>query len=227
MFLRYERDIRRWKPRIVIFGFISHDTERSMLVYPFISFPEWNMPFSKSRLILRDGELANINAPAPAPGAIFSRASIFDLSALEYHRGYTQSDWESRFYHLSYLARLFVSWVPRWSIEPSDVSEQALVAVNASILKAFMRSTVEAGAIPLIIYFPNKEELEKGNSPVTTGKRVLQEAGIAYTDLTPCLLKVNAGDRFGPASRHYSPQGNAAVGNCLHTVVNEALAQAS
>src|SRR6478736_4716947 len=73
MFLRYEKDIRRWKPRIVIFGFTSHDTERTMFVYPFISFPGVDMPFSKSRFILRDGELANINAPAPAPKAIFSR----------------------------------------------------------------------------------------------------------------------------------------------------------
>ncbi len=225
MFLRYEKDIRRWKPRIVIFGFTSHDTERTMFVYPFISFPEWDMPFSKSRFILRDGELANINAPAPAPEAIFSRASIVNLSALEYHRGYTQSDWERRFYHLSYLARLFVSWVPRWTIEHSDVSEKALVTVNASILKAFTRSTMEAGAIPLIIYFPNKEELEKGNSPVTNGKRALQEAGIAYTDLTSCLLPLNAADLYVPAHRHYSSQGNAVVANCLHKVVNEALAR--
>jgi hypothetical protein len=198
-----------------------------MLVYPFISFPEWDIPFSKSRFILRDGQLANINAPAPSPRAIFSRPSIFNLSALEYHRGYTQSDWERRFYHHSYLARLFVSWVSRWSLESSDVSEKALVAVNASILEAFIRSTSEAGAIPLIIYFPNKEELENGNSPETIGKRVLQEAGVAYTDLTPCLLKVNADNRFGPASRHYSPHGNAAVGNCLHTIVNQALPRAS
>ena len=225
MFLRYEKDIRRWKSRIVIFGFTSHDTERTMFVYPFISFPEWDMPFSKSRFILREGELANINAPAPAPEVIFSRASIVNLSALEYHRGYTQSDWERRFYHLSYLARLFVSWVPRWTIEHSDVSEKALVTVNASILKAFTRSTVEAGAIPLIIYFPNKEELEKGNSPVSNGKRVLQEAGIAYTDLTSCLLPLNAADLYVPAHRHYSSQGNAVVANCLHKVVNEALAR--
>ena len=45
MFLRYERDIRRWKPRIVILGFISDDTERSVHVYSFISYPEWIWPF--------------------------------------------------------------------------------------------------------------------------------------------------------------------------------------
>ena len=99
---------------------------------------------------------------------------------------------------------------------PSIIDFEVIHAVNSG-----------RRSIPLIIYFPNKEELEKANYPVTAGKRVLQEAGIAYTDLTSCLLKVNPDDRFGPASRHYSPQGNAAVGNCLHTVVNEALAQAS
>jgi len=228
MFLRYKRDIRRWKPRVVIFGFISDDVERSMLVYPFISFPEWNMPFSKSRLILQDGELVNVNGPAFAPGDIFSRASIFNLPALEYHRGYRQSDWERQLYHVSYLVRLFVSWVPRWSIEPSDTSEKSLLAVNVSILRAFIRSTVEAGAIPLIIYFPNKWELEQGNSPwMTKGKKVLQEAGVAYTDLTPCLLKMDSDDRFGQGSRHYSPQGNAVVAHCVRAVVNEELAQAS
>lgn len=226
MFLRYEKDIRRWKPRIVILGFISDDTERSMHVYSFISYSEWTWPFSKSRFILRDGELSNIHAPVPAPAAVFSTESIVSLPAIEYHKGYTQSDWERRWYHHSYLARLFVSRVPRWSAENFDVSEKALLAVNASILKAFVRSTAEAGSIPLIIYFPNKEELEKGNSPMTQGKRVLQEAGVAYTDLTSCLLKVNADDRFGAESRHYSPQGNAAVGKCLHAVVSEVLASA-
>jgi hypothetical protein len=198
-----------------------------MFVYPFLSFPEWNMPFSKSRFVLRNDELVNVNLPPLLPAAIFSRGSIFDLPSLEYHREYRDSDWQKSIYHLSYLVRLFVSRVPRWTAESSPVSDEALLAVNASILKAFTRSAMQAGTIPLIVYFPNKEELEKPSATLTMGKRVLQEAGIAYTDLTSCLLKVNPDDRFGPASRHYSPQGNASVGNCLHTVVNEALAQPS
>lgn len=225
--LRNEKDVRLWKPKIVIFGFISDDALRTMFVYTFLASPEWNMPFSKSRFILRDGEITNINVPPLAPEAIFSRGSISELPLLEHQRGYRQSDWQRSLYHLSYLARLFISWLPRWSAVPPDVSEESLVSVNASILKAFARSVAQAGSIPLVVYFPSKEDFEKPSSHLPLGKRVLQQADIAYTDLTPCLLKLNSADRFGPMRRHYSPQGNATVANCLHTVVNEALAQAS
>jgi len=224
-FLRYEKDIRRWKPEVVIFGFISHDAVRSMLVYPFLTFPEWDMPFAKSRFILRDGELININGHPATPQAIFSVGSIVELAALDYDSGYKQSDWVGTVYHQSYLWRLFVSKVPRWSIESSDLADKALVDVNASILKNFVQSATQAGVIPVVVFFPNKEELERARvSPLT--KKVLQQSGIAYTDLTSCLLPLNAADRFVPEHRHYSPQGNALVANCLDKVVNEALGQA-
>ena len=143
----------------MIFGFISNDAVRSMLVYPFLSFPYWDMPFAKSRFIVRNGELTNINEQPRTPQAIFSAESIRELPLLEYDQGYEQSDWVRHFYHRSYLARLFVSWVPRWSIERAEVTDEALVAVNASILKTFVRSATEAGVIPLVVFFPNKEEL--------------------------------------------------------------------
>ena len=138
-----------------------------------------------------------------------------------------QSDWERRFYH-RLLSRSAVRVLGASLVNRTVLMclMKALVAVNASILKAFMRSTAEAGVNPSHHLFPQQEELEKANYPVTAGKRVLQEAGIAYTDLTSCLLKLNPDDRFVPASRHYSPQGNAVVANCLHKVVNEALASA-
>jgi hypothetical protein len=120
-----------------------------------------------------------------------------------------------------------MTWFPRWEAAVPDVSDEALVSVNAAIVKAFARSAAEAGTIPFFVYFPNKEELEKANSPLTIGKRVLERADIAYTDLTSCLLKLDAGDRFGTLSRHYSPKGNAAVAECLVNDVRQALAQSS
>jgi len=222
-YLRYEKDARKWNPKIVIFGLISHDLVRTMSVYPFIGFPDWNMPFSKSRFILRDGELTNVNVPPLTPENIFCRRSISELPLLEYQRGYRQSDWQRSLYHLSYLARLFVSQFPRWSSVNPDVTDEALASVNAAILKGFTRSAAQAGAIPLVVYFPSKAELEEPSSSLSTGKRVLQQADIAYIDLTSCLLKLNSADRFVPLKHHYSPQGNATVANCLHKVVNEAL----
>jgi hypothetical protein len=223
-YLRYEKDARVWKPKIVIFGFISHDATRTMMVYPFLSLPHWNTPFSTPRFILRDGDLKLLNVPPVAPEAIFWKASISELPFLEYDPDYKQSDWEKRLYHLSYLARVFVSEFPRWSAVSPDHSDEALVSVNAAILKAFVRSAAQSGAIPIVVYFPHETEFSKPSTSLPVGKRVLHEAGIAYIETTPCLLKLKPTDRFVPSGQHYSPQGNAAVANCLRTVVNAALA---
>ena len=226
-YLRYEKDVRMWNPKIVIFGFISHDVIRSMIVYPFLTFRHWDFPFSKPRFILRDGEIARLNVPPLAPDALFSRGSISELPFLEHDRGYKQSDWEKSLYHLSYLARLFVTSFPRWSAENPDVSDEAMVSVNASILKAFVRSAEQAGATPLVVYFPEgNAEFARPSFPLSIGKRVLQQAGVAYIDPTSCLLELNPDDRFARGG-HYSPKGNAAIANCLHNVVHQALAEAS
>jgi hypothetical protein len=118
-----------------------------------------------------------------------------------------------------------MTWFPRWEPVAPDVSNEALVSVNAAIVKAFTRLAMNDGTIPLVVYFPNKEELEKASSPRTIGKRVLERAEIAYIDLTSCLLKLDADDRFGPLSRHYSSRGNAAVAECLVNDVRQALAK--
>jgi hypothetical protein len=224
-YLRYEKDVRMWKPKIVIFGFISHDATRTMMVYPFLNLPQWNTPFSKPRFIMRDGQLKPLNVPPLPPEAIFSKGSISELPFLEYDLGYKQSDWQKRLYHLSYLTRLFVSTFPDSSAVNPDVSDEALRSVNAAILKTFIQSAAQSGAIPLVVFFPHRLELGRPSSSLPLGKRVLHDADIAYTDVTPCLLELNPADRLAPSGEHYSPQGNAVVANCLRTVVNEALAK--
>ena len=221
IYLRYEKDVRPWHPDIVILGLISHDVKRSMVVYPWLAFPEWDMPFSKSRFILRDGVLTNVNVPPLVPDAIFSTGSMTELPLLEYQNGYRPIDWQSHFYHHSYLVRLCVTWFPRWLAMMSDVSEE--VSVNAAIVKAFTRSVLHARSIPLVVYFPTKREVEHPSAELPIGKRVLQEADVAYTDLTPCMITAASTELFAP-NRHYSPQGNAAVATCLRTIVNETLA---
>ena len=222
-YLRYEKEVRRWDPKVVIFSLVSHDVQRTMTVYPFINWPEWNIPFSKPRFILREGEFKELNIPPIAPDAIFSRASISELPYLEYDKGYSVTDWQQDYLHFSYLIRLFISRFPRWSASLPDVSEEALLLVNASIVKAFVRSAEQSGAIPIIVYFPTKADFEgapfgQQASSLPVGKQVLRQAGIPYTDLTSCLLKVNVTDRFARTA-HYTAQSNAAVAKCLQNVV--------
>jgi hypothetical protein len=223
--LRYEKDVRhQWKAKIVVLGFISHDVERTMWIYPSISGPGWwDYPFSKPRLILRREKLVNLNVPPLPPEAILSRKSISELPLIENQRGYRLSDWQERFYHFSYLVRLLVSLFPSWSAVSPEVSEEALRAINVSILKTFVQSVKQEGSIPLVVFFPSKDEFEKPKSTPPLGKQVLEQAGIAYLDTTPCVLEVDPAKRF--LVDHYSAQGNAAVAKCLLPVVRQMLEQ--
>ena len=225
-YLRYEKDVRKWKPKVVIFSFIAHDVERTMTVYTSLNYPGWNMPFSKPRFILRDGDLKKLNVPPLAPEAIFSRGSISELPFLEYDRGYRQSDWRRSFFQFSYLARAFMTWLPRWEAVTPDVSDEALVSVNASILRAFVRSAEEAGAAPIVVYHPKREFNNSSSSYVPLGKRVLQEAGLVYTDPTSCLLELDQADWFIPHG-HYTAKGNAMVAKCLVKAVRQVLGEVS
>lgn len=231
-YLRYEKDVRKWKPKIVIFGFIANDVIRSMSVYPFIKFPNWNWPFSKPRFVLRDGDIKEINVPPLQPETIFSQGSLSELPFLEYDSGYKQPDWYKGVFRKSYLIRLLITKFPRWIEVNPDNSNEALINVNALILNKFVRTSTQMGVLPIVAYFPSKVDfaspsIKRELRESDIAKRVLEETGIAYTDLTPCLLEFNPDDRFVPSKSHYSPEANAAIANCLRDVVNESLAQAS
>lgn len=223
-YLRYEKDVRQWEPKVVILSFIDHDVERTMTVYTSLMYPTWDMPFSKPRFILRDGDLKKLNIPPLDPDIIFSTRSINELPYLEYDRGYRKSDWQQRPFHLSYLARAFMTWFPPWEAVAPDVSDETLVSVNASILKTFVQTAERTDTAPIVVYHPKRALDTRPNSSV--GRRVLQEAGVAYTEPTSCLLDLDPADWFIP-NGHYSPQGNAAVAKCLVNVVRQALAQSS
>ena len=224
MYLRYEQAVRQRSPKVVVFGFISDDLSRTMWVYPFLS-TDWDLPFSTPRFVLRDGELTNVNMRPLPSEAIFSRGSISELPFVEYDSGYRPSDWQKRWYHFSYLVRLIISFYPSWAEKP-ETSEEAVRSINAAILKTFVRSVKQAGSIPHVLFFPGRSGLKEPSSYLSLGKRVLEQAGVAYIDPTPCLLEVDPADRF-LGGGHYSPQSNAAVAKCVYKAVKESLAHAS
>jgi hypothetical protein len=195
-----------------------------MTVYTSLNYPSWDMPFSKPRFILRDGALQKLNVPPLTPESIFARGSISELPFLEYDRGYRESDWRHVLFHFSYLIRAFTTWVPRWEAVGPDVSDDALVSVNASILKTFVQTAERSRTAPVVIYHPKRELDARPNSSLA--RRVLQEAGVGYSEPTSCLLKMDTTDWFIPRG-HYTPQGNAAVVKCLLPIVRQALAKAS
>jgi hypothetical protein len=196
-----------------------------MTIYPFLAFPNWDIPFSKPRYIWSDGDLKIVNVPPLAPEAIFSRGSIFELPYLAYDMGFKEDDWKKSLKQVSYLARLLVSQFPRWSPENPHVTDEALVSVNASILKTFVRTVRQTQATPIVVYLPSGNELKSvtESSLAPLSKRVLQGASIGYTDLSPCLMDLAPVDRLAPDRIHYSPQANAKIANCVYDLVKEEL----
>ena len=224
--LRYEKDVARSNPNVVILGFIDDDLFRTMTVYPFLHAPSWTGLVAKPRFAIQGGKLTIIKECHHDIEQFFSAGSVSELPFLEYDRAYQASDWERRWYHISYLARLFISLGSSASVLTTEVSDEALVSVNAALLKRFAESVISRGAVPLIIYFPNLNNFNQRSSYSFLAKRVLQEAGLPYLDPTACLLEVPLSIRFQPGG-HYTAQGNAAVAKCLVDAVREALGKPS
>ena len=223
-YLRYARDVRPWRPDVVIFGLITHDLFRSLAVYSFVSFPGWPFPFAKPRFVAEGDRLALLNVPLPSPRAILAARSIGELPFVEYDRGYRAEDWAWHPLDRSYLYRFFASEYRGWSGPDAKGSDERVVALNRAILRAFIRDVRADGSIPVVVYFPSRLDFRiRDRKPAwqSLAQTMLREAGIAHTDLTACLAGVDPAARFGPG--HYAPAGNAAVAACLRDEVRALL----
>ena len=220
-YLRYHRDVRRWHPDVVIFGFINHDLYRSMVVYPFISFPEWGFPFSKPRFEVENGQLTLLATSTENAEVFFSLESVTDLPYVEYDPGYDKRGWEYRWFHQSYLVRLILGRFPRWPDPSPHASHEAIAALNAEILERFVQEAIGEGSIPYVVYFPGRGDLsgeERKDKDLTFG--ALRQKGLHYVDLTPCMQQPEHDKNlFIEGHPHYSPEGNAAAAECLQKIL--------
>lgn len=224
-YLRYHRDIRPWHPDVVIFGFINHDLYRTMVVYPFISFPEWGFPFSKPRFTVEGGQLKPVAASAESPETLFSMKSVTDLPFVEYDPGYDKSGWEYRWFHRSYLVRLMLGWFPKWPDPSPHASHAAIVTVNAEILERFVQEAIGEGSVPYIVYFPGRGDFSgeerKDKDHIFSA---LRHKGLQYEDLTSCMRHSEHHNLFIEGHPHYSPEGNAVAAECLAKILRNEFA---
>lgn len=223
-YLRYHRDVRPWHPDIVIFGFINHDLYRTVIVYPFVSMPEWLIPFSKPRFIVSEKTLKLVNVPLADSNTLLSAKSIEELPFVEYGPSYDPESWKWKWYHKSYLIRFLFAAFPRWA-SPSQLAMPEMIAtINGEILLAFMNEVQSEGADPLIVYFPNRWDFE-GNADLAAKLLLfdqLTKRNIPVQDLTSCLAKLSVSKLFFQDERHhYTPEGNAMVAECLLPIVGE------
>ncbi|MBA3967033.1 MAG: SGNH/GDSL hydrolase family protein, partial [Nitrospirales bacterium] len=216
-YLRYLRDVRDWKPDIVILSFISHDVVRSGMVYYWIGFAGAAVPGAKPRFSLAGKQLAPLNLPLPSMEQIHSVSTIGDLPFIELDSAYNSADWEWHLYQYSYLFRFLISWRGN-PLSTSYEFDADIQQVSEAIFKSFIRTVQTDGALPMVVFLPEYTEFRHSFKPLSErdllGRRVAREAGIEFLDLTSCLESVGDGDRF-TTGWHYTPQANGVVARCL------------
>jgi hypothetical protein len=221
-YLRYERDVRPWRPDVVIFGIINHDFQRTLSVYSFVTFPEWQIPYPKPRFVLENGALRALNLPLPDPRALLDTPAVAQLPYVAHDPSYQPYEWRLRPWHRSQLVRLALSKARPWPAPRTEVSTAAAAQINTALLRAFLRRAKEEGTRALIAYFPARQDFRTAVAhDKAFGHKVMREAGIHYRDFTACIAAVPEDERFMVGGTHYTPRTNDALAACMRTALTE------
>ncbi len=223
---RYQRDVRSWRPDVVIMGVTSRQLLRLMNVYNFLISPlGTQFPFARPRMVWQDGRLTVLNRPVPSPQEIFGHARLSDLPFLEQDRSYARLEWERSglwsWLQRSYLFRWMTSIRP--PVEPvrAGLGDAVLEELTENVLSAFVRDVRQDGAIPLVVHLPYQGELRASagaESVIPLGLRLLKQTGLEVLDATPCLIRARAFDAYAPGD-HYLRAANEAVADCVAGVL--------
>ena len=116
MYLRFLRDVRPWRPDVVILALSSHSAARTMGVYGLNIFEQF-IPWAQPRFLVKDHELKLVNVPLPSLETIMTARSMSDLPFIDYDWFFVPGKWElPRWHYLykSYIFRLYITLFPLW-----------------------------------------------------------------------------------------------------------------
>jgi hypothetical protein len=152
-FLRWQRDVKPFKPDVVIFGLQSNNIFQNTNVFRYL-FNRAGLPYSKPRFVLEDGELVLYNQPAIPPDAIIS--ALHDNTPLLQAENSLKD--EPRPWHFSKFLSLVETQMHSKDTESAAESteeEELLIA----ILDAFAEDVEAADALFIIATMPTRSEI--------------------------------------------------------------------
>lgn len=232
-YLRYRRLARRYGPRIVVIGFMTHDLGRATSTFRLFHFRGSEIPFAKPRFVLENGALRLL--PNPIQRREEYRGLLDDPEATLARIGARDFEFQRESPHgpLDVFASVraarlaWTLWIdpPR---EPAplrpdgffDTRSEAF-ALNLALFQAFADAVRADGALPLVVFFPGTEDpiLESRRSGPTYA--ALRDAaiarGIPVFDAFDAVDALVARKGLKAAYRydHYTAEGNAAVAAAL------------
>ncbi len=230
--LRYFRDGARFRPHVVVIGFMTENLHRHVNRFrPFYS-PRPYSPWAKPRFALQGEGLVLV--PNPLPRRRDYASLLRDEAATLARLGSGDYYWE-RIWRPTPLALLpsmrLASWLAAsWSETRSLVDgrynpRSEAFEVTARLLEAFSDAVLEQGSLPLIAIFPQRSDLEatwdrqpRPHQPLLDR---LAARGLAHLDLSDCFEQTPGPVSFMP-SDHYAPATNQRVASCLELELDRA-----
>jgi hypothetical protein len=224
-FLRYVEDGPRFRPHIVLVGFMSENLLRTVSVFRPFYQPRTGAPFTKPRFVL-DGPGLRL-VPNPIPELVGYRHLLEDteptlrrLGTFDHYFQVLNRDFiPARLPTFQILGAVGQVLSGRDPLLPGlrhgvyDTSSEAY-RVTAAIFDRFHEAVVERGSLPIIVVFPNQADLGRHQRSLPRRYQPLidefERKGYAYIDLLHGLTSISPGSRFAEGG-HYAPAANARV----------------
>jgi len=234
--LRWERDGRPLRPHLVLIGFMTENLGRTLNVFRPFYTPQTAMRLAKPRFTIDDGRLVLLPAPlrtlADYRGLLDTPAATLEVLGRE-DVWYQRSGWHPGT-PLDFLAsvrllllgrRVALRALDPWAYETSFAPRGIAFRVTEGVLARFAESVRASGSSPVVVFFPNRNDLQRrreGRPELSAGLvEALRRRGIETVDL---LESIHAGTSAMPldqvfGSVHYSVATNAVVARALGEVV--------
>lgn len=223
MLLRYEAEGARFRPRVVLIGFMTDDIGRQLSVFRPFHTPRSRFPFSKPRFALEGDGLRLL--PNPMSRREDHRALLQNETATLGRLGEDDFFFQSGYVGgpldlLPSMRLMKVEWRRLAVGDLYDPRSQAM-AVTTRVIDRFVGLIRERGARPLIVILPGGGDIRRFVASQSRGYQpflsLLDARGLPYVDLVEPLARAGARDvaPLMSPTLHYSPLATRVVATAL------------
>lgn len=223
-FLRYRHDGAKYQPAVVLIGMMSENIRRHVNAYRPFYTPQTGQPLSKPRFLLRGDTLELVPNPIRTreelsqllddPGPLLRRLGATDWY---YGQRYRASPFDVS--PLVRLAKIALRIVRREREPVADGEyqvESEAYRVTVALIDRFAAEVRESGARPLVLLFPDREDIRRlGQDRPPAYQPLLADLDAKnqrYLDLRTAFDVCRAAcDLDGLVPGHYSVAGNQLV----------------
>jgi hypothetical protein len=202
---------------------------RDVTIFRIVSFPGTQIPFSKPRYVLRNGNLELINHPAIAPQDVPKTLANFRSWPLAKYEAFYAERYRKHWYsHSKLISTLVELWGARkgpWSETATDVYAVNGEGMNITVrlLEVYRDEVTRSGKPFVLIFLPRVDSISAGltGKPDPWQPHRERLRGFTVVDPTPRMVtyaKERGVDALYQSQGHYTPAG--------YRLVAEALAEA-